>query len=310
MKLIRDIFSLQNAFPRAALTIGNFDGVHLGHRRIVEETVAAARAAGGPALAFTFDPHPAIILRGGQGPGRLLSFERRLELLHVSGIETVICPADPRPVLDLSAEDFIQRIIVAAIGAAVLVEGPSFHFGRGGQGNDELLRRLGPDGGFRLVVVPPLLISGQEVSSTGIRQAVREGRLADANLLLGRPFEITGRVVPGLGRGRQLGFPTANLEGDFLTPADGVYAARVVIDGRSFAAAVSIGRAATFGDQEKPLVEAHLLDFDGDLYGRNIRVEFFERLRGQEKFSGTDALIRQIRSDCDAVRRLFLDQTG
>jgi riboflavin kinase/FMN adenylyltransferase len=305
MKIIRDIFSLHNAFPRAALTIGNFDGVHLGHRRIVEETVAAARTAGGPALAFTFDPHPEIILRGGPGPGRLLSFERRLELLHAAGIETVICPDDPRAVLDLSAEDFVQRIIVAALGAAVIVEGPSFHFGRGGKGNDELLRRLGPAGGFSLVVVPPLQIASQEVSSTLIRQAVRDGRLADANLLLGRPFEITGRVVPGLGRGRKLGFPTANLEGDFLVPADGVYATRAIIDDRSFAAPVSIGHASTFGDLEHPLVEAHLLDFDGDLYGRTMRVEFIKRLRDQKKFSGPDALIRQIRSDCDAVRQLL-----
>jgi riboflavin kinase/FMN adenylyltransferase len=305
MELIRDVFSLRHAFPRAALTVGNFDGVHLGHQRIVAETVAAARAAGGPALAFTFDPHPEIILHGGQGPGRLLTLERRLELLHAAGIETVICPDDPRPVLDLAAEDFVQRIIVAALGAAVLVEGPSFHFGRGGRGNDELLSRLGPGGGFRLVVVPPVLIDGQEVSSTRIRQAVREGRLNDAILFLGRPFEITARVVPGLGRGRQLGFPTANLEGDFLIPAEGVYAARAVLDDRRFAAAISIGRTSTFGALPHPLVEAHLLDFDGDLYGRTIRIEFLEKLRDQKKFSGPDALIDQIRRDCDAVRRIF-----
>ena len=316
MELIRDCFSLQRAYAGAALTIGNFDGVHVGHQRILATVVeSASRASGGDrrSVVFTFEPHPEAILHPDRAPERLMTFERKLELLAAAGIDVVICPDGPLGVLALPPEDFVRRIIVEAVGAGLVIEGPNFVFGRRAAGNDELLRRLGRQLGFELLVVPPVIMDELEVSSTRIRQLIRAGRLGEANRMLGRPFEFVGRVVHGRHHGHELGYPTVNLSGgDFLIPADGVYAGWAVLaaapggqDEGPFAAAVSVGRAATFGELPQPVVEAYLMDFQGDLYGRQVRLQFVEWLRGQRVFQSAEALVAQVGCDCRQAREVL-----
>jgi riboflavin kinase/FMN adenylyltransferase len=306
MELVRDCFSLHKAFPNSALTIGVFDGVHVGHQRIIEAAVKAARAAGAKAVVFTFDPHPEVVLHPDRAPGRILTLQRKLSLLAAAGVDVAICPAESPAVLEMPPEEFVRRIIAEGLGAAVLVEGSNFIFGCGGRGNDALLRELGPQLGFRLEVVPAVTLGGAEVSSTRIRQAVREGRVSEARAMLGRPFEFVGQVVHGQHRGRALGFPTINLEGrDFLMPAEGVYAGRAVLPEGIFGAAISVGRASTFEKLPKPVVEAYLLDFENDLYDCTVELEFLERLRGQQAFPSAAELSRQMAGDCDAVRAVL-----
>jgi riboflavin kinase / FMN adenylyltransferase len=313
MELVRDCFSLQRTFAGAVLTIGNFDGLHVGHQRIVSTVVEAARTAGAKAVVFTFEPHPDAILHPDHGPERIMAFDRKMELLAETGIDAVVCPDGPLGVLALTADDFVRQIIAAGIGAGRVVEGPDFAFGRRAAGNDELLRRMGRELGFELQIVPRVAVDGVEVSSTRIRELLRQGAVGRANVMLGRPFEFVGQVVHGRHRGHTLGFPTVNLSGgDFLVPADGVYAGRATLDGAPpelrrgpFAAAISVGRAPTFGELPRPEVEAFLLDFEGDLYGRVVRLEFVDRLREQRTFAGPEALVEQMRADCQVVRRVL-----
>jgi len=316
MELVRDPLSLKQAFPGSVLTIGNFDGVHVGHQRILSRVVHEARAASVSAVVFTFEPHPAAILDPGRAPDRILAFEHKFRLFEDAGVDAVVCPDDPLGVLAMSSDDFIRRIIVQGIGAALVVEGPDFHFGSDHTGCDELLRRDRDDLGFRLEVLPAVTVGGVEASSTRIRALVREGRVAQARRMLGRPFEFVGRVVSGRGRGRQLGFPTVNIEGaDFLVPGEGVYAGWAWVSevpgaGERFAAAISVGRVPTFGQLPEAVVEACLLDFQGDLYGRDVRLEFIDRLRDQETFAGAEALAGQMARDCEAVRDRLASEKG
>lgn len=306
MELIRDCFSLDHRFPGSALTIGNFDGVHIGHQKILAETVEAARAAGTPALVFTFEPHPLAVMHPERAPRRIMVFERKLELLEEAGADAVICPDDGAAVLQLSAEEFVRRIIVDALAAQVLVEGPSFHFGHRQKGNEAMLRQAGRQLGFELKIVPPVTVAGCEVSSTRIREAVGRGLVAEARKMLGRPFEFVGRVVRGKDRGRSLGYPTVNISGgDFLVPADGVYAGRARLAGGTYGAAISVGHSTTFGDQGPPVVEAYLLDFEGQVYGQEVGLQFCRRIRDQETFADAQALSRQIGGDCREVRRVL-----
>jgi len=318
MELIRDCLSLRRAFPGSVLTVGNFDGVHVGHQRILSRVVDEARAASVAAVVFTFEPHPAAILEPGRAPERILTFQHKLGLFEDAGIDAVLCPDDPRRVLAMTAEAFIRRIVLDGIGAAVVIEGPDFHLGSDRKGCDELRRRSRDELGFRLEVIAAVTAGGVEVSSTRIRALVREGRVADARRMLGRPFEFVGRVVPGRRRGHRLGFPTVNVEGtDFLVPGEGVYAGWAgVLDASSreatgpFAAAISVGRAPTFGELTEPVVEACLLDFDGDLYGRIVCLEFIDRLRDQETFAGAEALAEQVARDRGAVRARLASEHG
>lgn len=276
------------------------------------EITAAAHAAGSKAVVFTFDPHPAKILRPDKAPPRIMTFERKLEILEQIGIDAVVCPDDPLPVLRLPAEQFADRIISQAIGAALIVEGRKFRFGAGQAGDDDALRDFGEKYGFQVRILDPLMIDGETVSSTRIRRAVSEGRVREARQLLGRPFEYIGNVVRGRHVGRRLGFPTINVAADdFLIPGEGVYCGQAAIrecnpeeQGRTclYPAAVSVGRAATFGQLPEPVVEAFLLDFDGDVYGRQVRVEFIERIRDQQAFSSRDELAAQLSRDCQQVR--------
>jgi riboflavin kinase / FMN adenylyltransferase len=283
MKVTQAIDQLE-AVPRVA-ALGTFDGVHLGHRRVID----AALAAGPEATVVTFDPHPRTAL--GNRVELLTSLERRLELLRELGVETTLIVEFTLDVARLEPQEFAQEVL-RPIGAEIAVAGEDFRFGRGRTGDLELLKRIG----FETVPVPIL----EGVSSSRIRELVAEGDVEAAAKLLGRPVEVEGTVVTGEARGGTLGFPTANLDirPELLVPANGIYAGAA----GEHRAAVSIGTNPHYGGRERR-VEAHLLDFDGDLYGRRLIVELWERLRDEAAFDNEDELIAQIGRDVEATRR-------
>jgi riboflavin kinase/FMN adenylyltransferase len=301
-------------WPEPAVTVGNFDGVHRGHQSLVAEAVREARARGGTAVALTFDPHPSRVLSPDRAPATLMTLDQKAEVLAELGID---CLAVLPFTFELSREspaDFARMVLRDAVGARVVVVGENFRFGRGRAGDLALLETLGSSLGFAVRGTRPVIHEGAPISSTRIREALARGAVVPAREMLGRPFYVDGSVVRGEGRGRTVGLPTANLEVVNETlPARGVYACwcRVPAAAGSEApdtvqrAVLNIGHRPTFGGGALS-VEAHLLDFDGDLYGRTLRVEFVERLREERSFSGADALVRQVQDDTARARRMLL----
>jgi riboflavin kinase/FMN adenylyltransferase len=299
---------LGRALRNPAVAIGNFDGVHLGHRALLAEAARVARSLGGESVALTFDPHPARFFAPELAPPMLVPLARRIELLHEAGADIVLVEPFTAEFAALPAETFVEQVLGKDIGAKHVVVGADFSFGKGRRGNTALLTSLGQPLGIGLSVIPQVTANGLVCSSTKIREFVLEGRVEGASLLLGRPFELDGKVVHGFGRGRKLGVPTVNLapEGEIL-PKPGVYAGRCWrLDGDStwYAAAISIGTNPTFSGIGQPemLVEAHLLDFTGDLYGARMRLAFIAHLREQRRFASVDELIVEIGRDIARVR--------
>ncbi|AMV36646.1 bifunctional riboflavin kinase/FAD synthetase [Planctomyces sp. SH-PL62] len=296
----------------AYVTIGNFDGVHRGHARLMAELVRRADAAGAPALAVTFDPHPAALLRPEQTPEPLVRMDREIELLMATGVSDVAVFRTGPWLLGLSAREFFEQVVLGQFAARGMVEGPNFFFGRDRQGNVDVLGRWCRESGVALHVAEPLMTDdGRMISSSRIRRCLVDGQVAEARDLLGRPHRIRGLVTHGAGRGAGIGVPTANLdEIDVLIPAPGVYAATVLVPGvepgsppSRWPAACNIGPNPTFGEQQFK-VEAHLIDFRGDLYGQLIELEFLERLRPTRAFAGLDDLLQQISRDVEQARRI------
>ena len=294
-----------------AVTIGAYDGVHLGHRALLRDLSQRAADAGLSTVVVTFDRHPAGVVRPASAPLQLTDLEQKLELLGACGVDRTLVIAFDRARADETAEDFVKEVLVDTLNARLVVVGEDFHFGHGRKGNVALLRELGAGHGFE-VVGEALTDDGRDpVSSTRIRTLVAEGDVAGAARLLGRPHEVRGPVVRGDGRGGpELGFPTANLQigDDIALPADGIYAGHFIrADGTAHPAAISVGRRPTFYEAgtSPVLVEAYLLHFDGDLYGEPARVSFVSRLRGDRRFESVDALIAQMHRDAaDAERAL------
>ena len=294
-----------------AVTIGSYDGVHLGHRALLADLVARARAAGLSPVVVTFDRHPASVVRPESAPPLLTDLDQKLELLAECGIERTLVVPFNRAQADESAEDFVREVLVETLDAKLVVVGEDFHFGNRRRGNVALLRELGQEHGFEVVGVR---LTGEDlapVSSTRIRSLVAAGDVVGAAALLGRPHEVRGPVVHGDGRGAsELGFPTANLEvsTDIALPADGIYAGYYRRpDGTGYLAAISVGRRPTFYDPASAsvLVEAYLLHFEGDLYGELGRVSFVRRLRDERQFDSVDALIAQMHDDVADTERLL-----
>ena len=302
--------------PGTAVTIGAYDGVHLGHRALLADLVARAGAAGLSPVVVTFDRHPASVVRPESAPPLLTDLDQKLELLAECGIErTLVVPFD-RARADESAEDFVREVLVETLEAKLVVVGEDFHFGHRRRGNVALLRELGREHGFEVVGVR---LTGEDlapVSSTRIRSLVAAGDVVGAAALLGRPHEVRGPVVHGDGRGAsELGFPTANLEvsTDIALTADGIYAGYYRRpDGTGYLAAISVGRRPTFYDPASAsvLVEAYLLHFEGDLYGELGRVSFVRRLRDERQFDSVDALIAQMHDDVADTERLLTAEPG
>jgi riboflavin kinase/FMN adenylyltransferase len=288
----------------AHLAVGNFDGVHRGHSQLIARLRANADAAGVPAVALTFDPHPVALLRPDKAPVPLAWTERNVALLLEAGASEVGVFRTGPWLLGLTAREFFERVTLGQFAATGMVEGPNFAFGRDRGGDARLLADWCREAGLAFEVVEPTVIDGRLVSSSRVRAALAEGRADEAAALLGRPHRIRGAVTHGAARGAGLGFPTANLdEVDTLIPADGVYAALAYLDGRGPAhpTATHVGPNATFGEQDRK-VEAHLIDFSGDLYGRTVHLDFLERLRPTRKFEGIDDLLGQIRDDVARAR--------
>ena len=296
----------------SVVTIGAYDGVHLGHRKVLQLVRELADARGLDAVCVTFDRHPAQVVRPETAPALLTTLTHKLELLVGAHLLDVVC------VLEFdegrskeSAEDFVHEVLVGLLGARVVVVGADFHFGHRRGGNVALLERMGADLGFEVIglglVAPESGPVHEPYSSTRVRHRLAAGDVAGAADLLGRPHEIRGVVVEGDRRGAALlGFPTANvaLAPDMCLPADGIYAGRFRgADGAWRPAAISLGRRPTFYEhQEHSLLEAHVLDFDGDLYGQPASVQFIEHLRGEQRFDSVDDLIAQMQRDCDRAR--------
>jgi len=293
----------------AAVTIGTFDGVHLGHRALIAQTVAAARAGGFESIAITWDRHPLMTLRPEAAPRLLSSLERKLELLQTTGLDHVVVIEFTDEFSHWGPERFVEEILVTGLNARSVLVGEGWRFGHKRAGDVDLLTKLGEEFGFTAATVDLATRSGTMVSSTRIREAVGSGQLEEANELLGRPFDIDGEVVHGDDRGASLGFPTANIEldGRLAYPARGVYAGRARVDGSWFTAATNVGVNPTFGGDPEitPVrIETFLVSFDGDLYGRDLRIEFWERLRDEMKFESVGDLITQMRLDVEATKKV------
>ncbi|MCA9258189.1 MAG: bifunctional riboflavin kinase/FAD synthetase [Planctomycetales bacterium] len=302
--LLRDLQQLPDALRGGAVAIGNFDGVHAGHRQIVARLLARAKEVAGASVVLTFDPHPAELLRPERRPPSLTWLERKDQLLEALGVDWVIAYPTDRALLELSAREFYDRIIRGQLDALALVEGPNFFFGKNREGDVERLARWAREDGLTLEVVSPVERGDGLVSSSRIRDELRRGNVASASSMLCTPYRIRGQVAHGAGRGGTIGFPTANLSDvDTLIPGFGVYAGRGYVGERSAAAAIHIGPNPTFDDLA-PKVEVHLLDWSEDLYDRVLEVEFFDRIRGVETFASPEALIAQLGRDVSTARRL------
>jgi riboflavin kinase/FMN adenylyltransferase len=298
--------------PPAAcgVTVGNFDGVHLGHAEIIRRLVAAARSRGIPAVVLTFDPHPAAIVRPTAVPPPLTTIPRRAQLLLALGVDAVLVQPADTALMALSAEQFFSSVMRTRLGAAAIVEGADFRFGAGRQGDIALLEFLCRGAGVSLDVVPPVIVEHAAVSSSRLRELVAAGRVDEAAALATAPYRLTGIVIEGAKRGGPLGFPTANL-GSIATvlPGQGVYAGWASVGGTAarHPAAIHIGPNVSFG-AETVSVEAHLIGYHGDLYGATLHVDFLTRLRDTRRFPSIDELTRQLAVDVARAAEIAREQ--
>jgi len=309
MIVLRGLEELRQKYPSPVVTIGNFDGVHLGHQALFAKARERALALGGASLAMTFEPHPMRVLRPAVNLPLITPLEQKLQLIEAQGVDVALCVQFDAGFAALSADDFVDKLLVARLRAAEVVVGYDFSFGHRGLGDLELLQQKGAQHGFAVHVVGPVLVDGRAVSSTRVRQEVGAGHLAEARKLLGRNYRIAGTVVSGHGRGAKVvGFATANIKvSDELLPAEGVYAVLVQDDqGKLHKGVTNIGNNPTFADAQLS-VETHLLDYQGDLYGKHIVVIFIEYLRGEQKFASADELKAQIAKDIQRAH-CVLDQ--
>ena len=305
MNVIGAPCQLQAGLRPICLAIGFFDGVHLGHQRILEQCLSQARRTGACSVAVTFDRHPNEIVARSRVPPLIYSLSTKLRVLELVGLEaTCVLPFD-KPFSQLTAEQFIANMAAGFKPLQSVSVGRAFTFGHRRLGNVALLKAMGKKLGFRVVDAREVILEGTPVSSTRVREWVRAGDFDGAARLLGRPYTLRAPVAPGTGLGRQLGFPTANLDtAGLLTPPEGVYAGRAEIGGRQHGAAINIGRRPTVcSSSAASVVEAHLLDFQGDLVGQQLELTFLKKLRREQKFPSVDALRGQIAADIALARQ-------
>ena len=299
-----DGFDAPDAYRGCVVAIGNFDGVHRGHQVMLDRLKFHARKLDVPAVVLTFHPHPITLLRPEQTPPPLSTLERKLELLERYGIDVVIAYPTDRALLELSAEDFFQQIVCNQLKACGMVEGPNFFFGKNRSGTVERLAELCGQNEMFLDIVQPENVDGLMISSSRIRELVRRGKLGEARELLGHPYQISGQVVKGAGRGRELGFPTANLsEITTLLPPTGVYGGIGGFGTTVSPAAIHIGPNPTFSE-EGSKVEIHLIGCESDFYGKTLKVDFLDGIRDVRKFANAEELKEQLEIDLHAVQSL------
>lgn len=301
VNLVRSLDDFPATFTCGAVAIGNFDGVHRGHARLIDRLREKAAEVGGPVTVFTFDPHPVVLLRPQAAPPPLTWSERKAELLAGFGVDAVIVYPTDLALLDLSPGDFFERVVVRALRAKAVVEGPNFRFGRGRAGDIDLLRDFCAGAGVTLDIVEPAVDGDGVISSSRVRERIRQGDVDAARDMLTQPYRVRGMVVHGARRGGSLGFPTANLEAvDTLMPGMGVYAGRAYTGAGSWPAAVNIGPNPTFGEHGFKF-EVHLIGFAGSLYGQPLEVDFLSRLRDIQPFGSKEELKHQLQADIRAV---------
>lgn len=302
--------AIEEPLVRPVVTIGNFDGVHLGHRAILDTVVERAHAHGGQAVVYTFDPHPRKVLQAGRGPKLLTTLEQKLELLAAAGVEAVIVEPFSLDFARTSADTFIRENLHQRVRPVEVYVGYDFHFGRDREGSMRLLTETGPMLGFAVTIIPEVTIDAGDVNSTRIRELLGAAELARANEMLGRAYTVRGTIGKGDQRGRSIGFPTANLDPENeVLPAPGVYAGHLrfldegsPVAGEPLPAVTNVGRRPTFVEDGQVLAEAHLIDFEGDVYGRRVELSFEHHLRPERRFDGVDALRAQIQVDVDEAR--------
>ena len=288
------------------LALGNFDGLHRGHLKIIDRVRRGAAEHGGTPMAMTFDPHPSRVVRPDKAPPLLMTKQQRIEAFEHAGIAAVAIVRFTRELSLWDPEMFVRTVLVEWLRVSEVWVGANFLFGHDRSGNFSTLRLLGQRYGFRADKIDPVRYKEFVVSSTRVRRLVSEGRMDEAGALLGHQFYIDGRVVAGKHRGRELGFPTANLDTDNeLLPPNGVYATMTTIDGVVYPSITNVGVRPTFGDTTRTIIEAYVLGFEGDLYVRQVRLGFVQRLRDERKFEDVDALRAQIEADRRRAERLF-----
>ena len=297
-----------DARQRTTVTIGNFDGVHLGHQRIIRGVIDRSRETGTQSMVLTFFPHPARILRPEQAPPLLMTLAQRLDSFRESGLDASLVLRFDAELAKVSAEDFARKFLLETLRARTVMVGENFRFGHKQAGDVKLLEEFGRRWDFEVQVVPPVIQDGIVISSTAVRSAVREGHLEDASRLLGRPFALAGEIKTGTGQGRKLIVPTLNLatEQECL-PTNGVYATETVVEGRKYRSATNIGVRPTF-DGQRLAIESHLFDFSENLTSGAMEVRFWKRLRDEKKFSGPEALRDQVLRDINEAQAYFVSQ--
>jgi riboflavin kinase/FMN adenylyltransferase len=306
MRVIRHLPRLAARVPRAVLTLGNFDGVHRGHQAIIARARADADARHGSVVALTFHPHPLAVIAPGRAPAMVQSLRDRLATLRAAGVDVTVAQRFTRAFSTLDPDAFVERFLLPRIELLHVVVGYNVTFGRGRAGTAETLAALGAKLGFGVDQVGPVRVGDEAVSSSAVRRAIETGDVALAERLSAGPRDSRGRVVTGERRGRTLGFPTANLHSKpgVLLPADGVYAVRAHVDGTALPAVLNVGIRPTFGELRRT-VEAHVLDWEGDLYGRWLELDLVARLRGEQRFDGPATLVAQITADVAAARAVL-----
>jgi riboflavin kinase/FMN adenylyltransferase len=309
MKLITDLEQIETPLKNPVVTIGNFDGVHIGHQSLFHEVIERADEIEGTSVAITFEPHPIKVLTNNGSPPLITMFEQKLELIESTGIDVLVCIPFTRETAGITAEDFVKKILVDRLGMRVIIVGQDYTFGRNRSGNVALLQELSQKYDYEVVVadwIENAVMRRGRISSTRIRDLVMAGRVAESRKLLGRYYQIRGVVARGQDRGgKLLGFPTANINlQDELCPKTGVYAVTVECLSRKYKGVANIGYSPTFDDHQFT-VEVHILDFNEDVYGRKIRVNFVQRIREETKFRSVDELAEQIKKDVEEARRIL-----
>ncbi len=305
MRIIRGIKNYSEKLPNPVLTLGNFDGVHLGHQAIFRKIVERAKETGGTAIAFTFEPHPLKVLAPERSPLLLNTFHGKMKLFEAMSIQVVICADFTREFAQQNPGDFARRVLAEKVGVKEVYVGYDYAFGKGREGSIDSLKDMGAALGFTVGVVDAVQVGGVVVSSSLVRDLVSSGRVDETGAYLGRHYSIEGNVVHGESRGHTLGFPTANIHtANELLPAYGVYAVRALVGGYHHDGVASIGVRPTFG-LGPVSIEVFLFGFEGNLYGKHLEVAFIKRLRGEQKFPDADALVLQMNRDVEQAKKVL-----
>ncbi|MDX2464396.1 MAG: bifunctional riboflavin kinase/FAD synthetase [Porticoccus sp.] len=308
-QFIRGLHNLKPSQGGCVATIGSFDGVHRGHRAILQQLIDKAAELDLPSVVMIFEPQPQEFFSGEQAPARLMRLREKVEAFIEAGVDQVFCLQFNRSLRSLSAMDFIDQVLISGLGIRCLVVGDDFRFGHDRSGNHQLLERVGKQQGFEVLDTHTLEYKDERISSTRIRHALEQADFSLAETLLGKPFRITGRVVYGQQLGRQLGLPTVNVQlNRYRAPLSGVYVVEVLLGDRCLPGVANVGVRPTVGDLIKPVLEVHLLDFDEQLYGRRIQVEFKAKVREEAKFASLDMMVEEIHNDITVAREYFAEQ--